>query len=452
MPMEHTREQSRSAGEGAQVRWRITHAHLRAVVLAGLGPLAGLLLGRPDLLVIIAPLALIAAVSAAGRPTGSPRARFNAGAATLTEGAEHTAAVDMTGLQGAETASATLASTPWIARRPLHGARTVRADSRPEAGEGTRPLRLSLGASPTRWGRRTIGPVRAAAASAWGAHVWGPVTLPDRQRLVLPAGGAFDTSAAAPHPRGLVGQHRSARPGEGSEFSSLRAFQWGDRLKRIHWPRSTRSSQLHVTATYADQDTHVALILDAQAELGIPDGVGAGASSLDHAVRAGAAIAEHFTRQGDRVSLHTVSGAQTRRLPAGTGRRHAGRILQLLAQTESAAEHRVDPERMRLLLPPGTLVVMLSPLVSAGMLTRAAMLARRGLSVIAVDVLTEDVQAAEEPDPVAEAAWRIRLLEREDELIQLQRHGVAVVPWRGPGSLDAVLRQMARRGRPGVQR
>jgi hypothetical protein len=41
----------------------------------------------------------------------------------------------------------------------------------------------------------------------------------------------------------------------------------------------------------------------------------------------------------------------------------------------------------------------------------------------------------------------MRLLEREALLLRVSRAGVPVVPWRGPGTLDDVLRGLGRRAR-----
>ena len=38
-----------------------------------------------------------------------------------------------------------------------------------------------------------------------------------------------------PRSSGLVGVHRSPRPGDGTELRDIRAFQPGDRLRRVDW-------------------------------------------------------------------------------------------------------------------------------------------------------------------------------------------------------------------------
>lgn len=128
----------------------------------------------------------------------------------------------------------------------------------------------------------------------------------------------FDAAAPTPHPMGLVGLNRSARRGEGSEFATIRPFQVGDRLKRIHWPMSLRSQTLHVTSTWADEDAEIMLLVDASTDLGRSEGIDGFASSLDVTVRAAGAVAEHFLRHSDRVGL-CVFGPSLLRIPPPRG-------------------------------------------------------------------------------------------------------------------------------------
>ena len=51
-----------------------------------------------------------------------------------------------------------------------------------------------------------------------------------------------------------------------------------------------------------------------------------------------------------------------------------------------------------------------------------------------VDTLPEHLWT-DPDDPYAALAWRIRRLDRSDEVHRLRAAGVPVVPWRGPGSL-----------------
>uniref|UniRef100_UPI001296D5A1 DUF58 domain-containing protein n=1 Tax=Ornithinicoccus halotolerans TaxID=1748220 RepID=UPI001296D5A1 len=291
----------------------------------------------------------------------------------------------------------------------------------------------------------TATPRPTSAASPFGAWRWGPEPLPEQLLRVVPQPLVFDSRAPAPHPRGIVGLHRAARRGEGSEFATIRPFQWGDRLRRIHWPRSLRTGELHVTTTYAEQDTHVVVVVDAHYDLGASGGVHGAPSSMDHSVRAAAAVAEHFAHQGDRVSLQVLSSRTPTRVPAGSGRRHARRLLETLAQVVPGPQEYVDGRLLRHHLTPGCLVVLVSAMVSPDVLAVSAALARSGMTVLVIDSLVSDVEPPTGDDAVGQLAWRLRLLEREREIRRVEAAGVPVVPWRGPGSLDLVLIRLARR-------
>ena len=96
----------------------------------------------------------------------------------------------------------------------------------------------------------------------------------------------------------------------------------------------------------------------------------------------------------------------------------------------------------------GTVVIVLSPMLDDAITTATATLARRGLPVLVVDTLPEDVApaVAEGVDPaVADLAWRMRRVDRDHQLARLVTLGCPVVPWRGPGTLDNVMRRLARR-------
>ena len=79
---------------------------------------------------------------------------------------------------------------------------------------------------------------------------------------------------------------------------------------------------------------------------------------------------------------------------------------------------------------------------------RAARLAAAaGLDVLVIDTAPETVPAGD-LDPLERLAWRALELERSRTTSALARSGVSVSPWRGPGTLDAVLTAMsARRAR-----
>ena len=93
--------------------------------------------------------------------------------------------------------------------------------------------------------------------------------------------------------------------------------------------------------------------------------------------------------------------------------------------------------------------MVLTPLLTPDITTAMVTLARRGLDVVCIDTLVEGTlpDTARDPRSSGALAWRLRLLEREIQLTEVSRRGIPVVPWRGPGSLDEVLRRLAQRSR-----
>ncbi len=89
------------------------------------------------------------------------------------------------------------------------------------------------------------------------------------------------------------------------------------------------------------------------------------------------------------------------------------------------------------------MTVMLSPLISPDSLDLAVSIARQGHAVVVIDTLPEHVVAHD--DDLTSLAWRIRLLERRRELRMVTAAGIPVIAWRGPGSLDQVIRDISRR-------
>ena len=416
--------------------WRPTTSLLRAALASVAFAVVAVVTGRPDLLVLVAPLLVHAVWAVARRPVAVPEVRSRLAHETVREGEGTILEVEADGALGAEHAVLAVTLRRWLAARPASGV----VSGLVVGGRA----RLSLPVATLRWGHRGIGDGLVGLRSAWSGYELGPIPTTTQPLTTLPVPGRFDSRAASPHPIGLVGTHPARRPGEGSEFSSIRPFQPGDRLRRVQWRVSLRTGALHVTSTVAEEDASVLLVVDSGVEVGVSGGVHGDASTLDVAVRAAGAVAEHYLVRGDRVGLRLLGSTQHNAVPTAAGRRQLRRVLETLAHVVPGEHRDVDPSRLRFQAPAGSIVVVFSAMLSQTPVVATTTLAARGLDVVVVDTLPADVQVSED-DRRRELAWRMRLLEREELLERVQRVGIPVVPWRGPGTLDEVLRRLGRR-------
>ncbi|TDC31503.1 DUF58 domain-containing protein [Micromonospora sp. KC213] len=440
-------------GQQPAAGWAPTWALGRVVLLTGLLLIAAVLLGRVDLVVLAAPFALGTAYALRRRPTAAPYLEIAAADGQLVEGGPLAARVSVGNPDTVPYHLAVVRTriSPWL-----------RVDRAGFGGGGTdiggsgldRPfvtaiptgvaVDLELTGTALRWGRHPVGRAGARVAAADGLLVSRAVVTEPVRLRVYPMTEPFEAVEAMPRAAGLVGAHHSRRPGEGGELAGVRVFAPGDRLRRIDWRVSLRARQLHVAATLSDRDAEVVVLLDVLAEAGRSGGVRGAASVLDTTVRAAAAIAEHYLHRGDRVALLEY-GPTARRLRPATGRRQYLTVLEWLLDTRAEASPHEPYDQVfgPQVLSADALVVVLTPLLDERSAQMLARLARGGRFVVAVDTLPADLSPPGEKGwaPVAYRLWR---LDRDTMIGQLREHGVPVVPWAGAGSLDQVLRDVAR--------
>lgn len=460
--------------------WRPTRALGRAAAVGLLCLVAAAVGGRGDLAVIGVPLVGVVIWSLATRPRLAPAVASRLSADVSREGESVTWRVDVTPVPGLRDVVAHLPADRWSTTTPTHGhlagaAGTARGTGGSDGSDGAkgsdgadgadggRTVPVAVEVRTDRWGVRRLGPAQVGAFGDFASFAWFWPVQRTEAVATVPTPGTFTSRAALPHPVGLVGQHRSTRAGGGTELADIRPFRTGDRLRRIHWPVSLRTGFLHVTTTYADQDAEVRVVLDALRDLGERDPASGRRSSLDVAVEAAGAVAAHYLSTGDRVGLSVLGGAGIVEVPAVGGHHQLARVLLGLGRAEpsrgTVGEEKILRAQLGRTIPPGALVVLLSALVSAEPLAHAVRLSRSGHVVLVVDTLPPELAHPDVADEVVAAVtgvedprtarlvWRMRLLDREREARRCAQAGVPVIAWRGPGSLDTVLRGVSRRAR-----
>jgi len=417
-------------------RWRPTPALARAVVVAAIAVVAAVVGSAPAVMVLGAPFVLVASFGLLHRPDSSPALDAELDHRWLHEGQGTTSRLWIREGEDVEHVTRVMAPTPYVALHPPSGL---------AAGPADDPPAIEIG--PRRWGRRVLGEEQVCLTTAWGGYRWGPVHLHGAGLRVLPHTQRFDSRAETPRPVGLVGVNRSPRLGAGVEFADIRPFRPGDRLRRISWRVSVRSRELHVATSPSEEDSGVLLVVDALADHGNSEGLDGEASSLDQSVRAAAAVAEHHIRAGDRVGLRIVSG-EGGLLGYGAGTRHLRALFDLLGGVRAGELPEGIAHRLQLRVRGGSVVLVFSPMLGAAIVTATASLVQRGLPVVVVDTLPPGAspRVPDGVDPqLADLAWRMRRLERDQVLAGLSALGCPVIAWRGGGTLDDVLRRLARR-------
>jgi uncharacterized protein (DUF58 family) len=411
------------------VTWGPTQALFRAVGLSVPLLLGAVLLRRADLAVLAAPLVLGAAIALATRPRGGIAVTMSVPPAELLEGAEVAPVVEVSTEDQVDLIMVTLRLPPGLVADGLPVAQGWLG--RP--GERV-PVRFPLRS--TRWGRRTLGPAEVRALGSYGLLRCGPRASHRVQLTTWPLREDFVATDALPFAAGMVGMHRSRRPGDGSDLAGVRPYSPGDRLRRMNWRVTQRTGEAHVTSTYSERDADVTICLDTRHDIGVPPN-----SSLDTTVRAAGAVAQHYLRHGDRVGLVDLGRALVR-VPPGNGRLHLTRILDLLLDVRVTGGQAAYPDLSRVVTP-RALVVVLTPLAGPPAFTLLAALGRHGHAVVVVDTLDPDLR----PDPHSpwtDLAYRLWVLERAAGIDRLSELGVPVVRWQGAGSLDDVLRDLTR--------
>jgi uncharacterized protein (DUF58 family) len=311
----------------------------------------------------------------------------------------------------------------------------------------------------SKWGEAIVMRPDHLVAGADTLDIYGPVVGVATRQITLPPIDVLPAGPLLPRPAGLVGVHRSRRPGDSTELRDIRPFAPGDRLRRVDWRVSLRSGfpdagALHVRERHADADAEVILALDTRVDVGDhvadwsrPDyDLGRGRrpprrGSLDTMIRAASSLAACYLRQGDRVGLIDLGRPHLYLVPGG-GSRQLLRLRHRLVQCGQAAGWVPRPVLRPHLVPIGAMIVVLSAFLDDAAVDVAVVAARRGGLVVAVDVLPRPLYPDTEI-PWGEAALALIKAEHRMRVDALNSHGVPVLNWADGAVTAAILRRLA---------
>jgi uncharacterized protein (DUF58 family) len=402
------------------------------VGVAALVLLAGLSLGRPELVAVAAPLAVLVVAGLAGARDPALAAEVRVDRDRALVGDQVTVELVLEAAARVERLEVLLVVPPGI-EGPQGAARTWASAVTLAAGE-KRTLAVPL--TCRRWGAYWLGDVHLRAHDRFRLFTWERHLDRHAAVKVFPVPDALRALVRPFETQVSTGSHVAAQRGDGIEFADLRPFLPGDRPRSINWRATARRGAVMVNQRHPERATEVVLFLDSFLDVRGPAG-----STLDRTVAAAASLAAAYLRQRDRVGLVSFGGF-VQFLQPGSGQAALYRLLDTLMETQVFATAawkgiRHLPPRT---LPAKALIVALTPLVDERGVAALFDLLARGYDLAVVDIspLTSAGSAgsAGEWDGLARRLWA---LERETLRHRYQRLGAAVVEWTEATHLQQVL-------------
>jgi uncharacterized protein (DUF58 family) len=399
------------------------------VGLAALGMLAALAIRLPELVVLAAPFALVAAIGLAGVRRPELAAELTIDRERALEGEEVDAELAIEATVGAARVELLLEVPPGL---------TV-------SGPNPRLIRLADG------GRRVF--IFRLACSRWGAYRVGRVYVRThdafglfRHETVLDRRVPLKVYPTEEAVRGLLkpldtqvfsGNHPARQKGEGIEFADLRQYVAGDRARQVNWRASARRAELWVNEHHPERNADVVIFLDSftEARRGMR-------STLDPALRAAASLVARYLRQKDRVGFVSFGGLLNWLLPA-TGTRQLYRIVDAMLDTQIVLSYAwkdidVIPRRT---LPPKALVIALTPLLDERSANVLLDLRGRGFDLVVLEISPLELLAQPRGE-LNQLAYRLWELRRDAVRGRFERAGVPLAIWDDETSVAAALEEV----------
>ncbi len=139
----------------------------------------------------------------------------------------------------------------------------------------------------------------------------------------LPTAQGHDPHSGAHHPRALLGT--------GEDFYSLRPYEIGDDLRRVHWASTARLDDLMIRQDEMPWQTRSTILLDVRSRVHND-------ASLEIGVSAAASIQAASARSSSLLRLLSTDGTDS---AFGTGHVHTEAILEHLAQVGPSRDDRL---------------------------------------------------------------------------------------------------------------
>jgi uncharacterized protein (DUF58 family) len=409
------------------VTWRLSSLARGLVTLALAALALAVITRRAEFAGIAAPALLLLTPRQASRPE-TVGVTLAASAGQVTETEQATVLVKISG-HGDATLQVELRAAGWIA---------AGTPSLGDDGWYRLPFR------PERWGLRAVGALEVILRDRWRLNEGRlMVELPPVTCMPLPA--RLESLVVLSKLPARLGEHAARATGEGVEFAGIREFVPGDRQRRINWPATTRRGTLQLNTFAAERAQVTVILMDVSSDVGT-----LGLSTSDLAARATAGIAGAYLSARDRVGLISF-GRQVRWITPAAGRRQADRIMTMITVDRGEGEPLSAVTRLpNAALPPGALIVVVSPLLNLRLVEALRELRERGFATIVLDVLCAEpdigtARIGSQNRAMAMMARRVWRMEQDAIRFSLRQLGIPVTNWDGQSSLDEAFAPYSRR-------
>jgi uncharacterized protein (DUF58 family) len=405
---------------------------LRAYLVLGAGGLIlGAFFGRPEPVLLVAPLLIAAAAALVILRDPELSIGVTLASDRVLEGEDVALDVRLDAPRAVRWLELAIALPPGLVAQG--GSRVVGLQLDPGVER-----RLPIGVTARRWGVYRIDQVVVRVRDRFGFFAYENSLDPALNLRVFPRPAALRRAIRPVETQVFAGDEVARRRGDGIEFADVRPYAPGDQIRSVNWRLSSRRPELHVNLLHPERSTDVVLLLDTFTDVPGQDEQ----SSLATAVRGANGIADHYLRRRDRVGLIAFGGSIRWLVPA-MGLAQGYRIVEALLDARVAMSMvwmgvDVIPPRT---LPPKALVVALSPLLDDRSIEALLDLRGRGFDLTIVELAPEAFITAP-ADPFAIAARRLWRMQRELLRDRFRRLGVPVATWTPSEPLNAVLEEV----------
>lgn len=199
---------------------------------------------------------------------------------------------------------------------------------------------------PPRRGHYQVGPLTLTSTDPFGLARLVSAATPRASVLVHPRVEPLALPRDLGDRRSLaVSALRQPIGAQGEDFYTLREYNEGDDLRKVHWPATAKRGRYMIRQEETPWHTRATVVFDDRSTA--HDGIG-DASSFERVIEATASITDLYHRSG---YTYRLTGGTAAGLPASKGSPHFNRALDLLATVGTSAPSALeaDPLIARLL-------------------------------------------------------------------------------------------------------